>query len=219
MLCCRYADDVSASISFNPGDDINEIKMKITRCLNDILHFSASHGLALNPDKTCGVIIGKKKVRDKIGKFELNFDGNPIDFKDEIELLGCHVNENLELNTFIEEKMAKCRARIAMLYRLKIKSEQVRKHLATSLVLSVMDYGNSILHETSQKNLNKYQKIIRATIRYIKGLKRHEPTSADAKNLHILDAKNRIRYKVALLFWKTVHLRQPRMLAEIIEPI
>ena len=104
MLCCRYADDVSASISFSPDDDINEIKMKITRCLNDILHFSMSHGLALNPDKTCGVIIGKQKIRDKVGKFEMSFDGNPIDFKYEVQLLGCRINENLELNTFIEEK-------------------------------------------------------------------------------------------------------------------
>ena len=30
--------------------------------------------------------------------------------------------------------MAKCRARLAMLYKLKIKSEKVRKYLATSLV-------------------------------------------------------------------------------------
>ena len=61
-----------------------------------------------------------------------------------------------------------------------------------------MDYGNSLLYETSQKNLNKYQKIIRATIRYIKGRKRHEPTSADAKNLHILDAKKQNKIQSGL---------------------
>ena len=56
-------------------------------------------------------------------------------------------------------------------------------------------------------------------MRYIKSLKKHEPTSSDAKDLHILDAKNRIKYKLMVLIWKTIHLRQPKMLAEIIEPV
>ena len=216
MICGRYADDVSVLATFETTDDINSVKERILNCLNDILHFSMSHGLAMNSSKTCATLIAKKNIRKKYS-IDIQFDGSPINFTEKVDLLGVPIVNDLSMSHFINEKQIKCRAKLAMLYRLKVRSMQSRKQLATSLVLSTLDYGNSLLVNTTKHNIKIYQKVIRSVVRYICKLKKYDSTSDFAQDLHILDAKSRIDYKIALLTWKVVHLKQPKMLAEVVK--
>ena len=89
--------------------------------------------------------------------------------------------------------------RIAVLRKLQITSFEIRKTLAVSTILSCLDYCNSLTANATKKHTEKYQKVVRATVRYVLGLRKFEATTEHRKKLHILDAGQRARYKVVFL--------------------
>ena len=118
----------------------------------------------------------------------------------------------------MNETVKKCYGRLAVLRKLKISSFELRKNLSVTTVISCLDYGNSLLAGAAKKYVEKYQKVIRSVIRYIFGLKRFEPTTLHRQNLHLLDATQRSEYRVILLTWKAIHLKQPKILLDILPP-
>ena len=67
-----------------------------------------------------------------------------------------------------------------------------------------------------KKLLDCYDKAVRAIIRYIVNIRRREPTSKHAKDLHILMTKERVEYKICILTWKVVHLGEPKMICRLL---
>ena len=164
------------------------------------------------------MVIGKTNIIENFKNIEMDFDGEQIKFAKKIELLGVTITEDLELDTFVNETIKKCYGRLAVLRKLKISSFELRKNLSVTTVISCLDYGNSLLAGAAKKYVEKYQKVIRSVIRYIFGLKRFEPTTQHRQNLHLLDATQRSKYKVLLLTWKAIHLKQPKILLDILPP-
>ena len=83
----QYADDVTIRLSFDKDEDFNNVRNKTLGCLNDILENSMYHGLALNSNKTQGLIVAKKATRQKWQSLSINFDGKDITFSNEMETL------------------------------------------------------------------------------------------------------------------------------------
>ena len=92
----------------------------------------------------------------------------------------------------------------------------VRRTLAVALVLAPLDYGNALLTGATQKIIERYEKVIRSVVRYIGGLKKYDNTEQHQKDLHILGARDRAKFKVMLLTWKTLHLNEPKILVDLI---
>ena len=113
LICFQYCDDLSILITFLPGDNFERVKEKILGCLNDILEYCLSHGLALNCDKTHGLVITKektaKKVKELLDANPMEFDGEVIKFENEIELLGIPLRADLKLDEFVNEKAKNAR--------------------------------------------------------------------------------------------------------------
>ena len=97
------------------------------------------------------MLIGKPEVRQKVVDLEIEFDGNHIQLESKIEILGFIINENLELNDFINGTIRKCYGRLDVLRKLKISSLEVRKALSVSLILSCIDYCNGTIANAPKK--------------------------------------------------------------------
>ena len=80
MICFQYADDLSILITFQPNEPFENIRKAILDCLNDILEYCCSHGLALNCDKTHGVVIAKENIAIRIKE---HLKSNPMMFDGE----------------------------------------------------------------------------------------------------------------------------------------
>ena len=87
-----------------------------------------------------------------------------------------------------------------------------------STILSVLDYGNSLIAGAPKHLVEKYEKIVRAVVRYIFRMRKFEPTTQNRRDLHLLDAYQRANYKVILWTWKAVHIKQPKILLDILPP-
>ena len=206
------------SIIFFPTESIESVKDRLIQCLNIIIEYCVSHGLQLNSDKTNAMVIGKEGIREAYQDMNIVFDGAPIECQKKIELLGYIINENVDCEEFVKETVKQCYGRLAILRKLRISSFEIRKTLAVSTILSVLDYGNSLIAGAPKHLVEKYEKIVRAVVRYIFRMRKLEPTTQNRRDLHLLDTYQRANYKVILCTWKAVHIKQPKILLDILPP-
>ena len=75
-------------------------------------------------------------------------------------------------------------------------TEDAAKTLMSGLVLSHLDYANALLTGIPRTDLAKLQRVQNFAARVVKGLKRHEPVSAQLRDLHWLPVQQRIDHKV-----------------------
>jgi len=93
-------------------------------------------------------------------------------------------------------------------------SREVLKQLATSLVLSRLDYCNSVLVAAS--TLMPLQRAQNAAARLVLGLDRRSYTTAALQDLHWLPVKHRITFKIASLMHQVLHQRCPTYLSDLV---
>jgi hypothetical protein len=90
----------------------------------------------------------------------------------------------------------------------------VLQALVTSLVLSRLDYGNSVLYELPAVQLQRLQSVQNAAARLIFNLRRSEHVTGTLIYLHWLRVPERIKFKVAVLTYCALHGSAPPYLSD-----
>ena len=86
-----------------------------------------------------------------------------------------------------------------------------------SLVLSCIDYCNSLLLGTAKHRIQKLNIILHMGCRVIYDKRNYSHIGEDMKQLHWLQVQERIEYKTALLTYQCVHGEAPEYLSNLID--
>jgi len=92
------------------------------------------------------------------------------------------------------------------------------KMIVTTLVLSRLDYCNSILYGTSSSNLYNLQCVQNALAYTVMMTRKHDHITPVSANLHWLPVTARIQFKIALLTFKTLTTPQPSYIHDLLQP-
>ena len=90
------------------------------------------------------------------------------------------------------------------------------KILMWALVLSKLDYCNSLLIGASEYNLNKLQRIQNMSCRVINNLKKHDSITNYLWDLHWLRIHEQINYRILMMVFQCKHKLAPGYLQELI---
>ena len=90
------------------------------------------------------------------------------------------------------------------------------KMLVQALVLSKVDYCNSLLLGSSQYNIRKLQRLQNMCARIIYRSHKYDHITPFLKELHWLKIEEQIEYKVAVLVYKCVTKTAPTYLQELV---
>ena len=177
--------------------------------------------LKLNPDKTEFILIGTKAQRDKFKKyFPTKLLDQDVTLTDSARNLGVEFAKDFDFKKHISKVCRSCYYHIRDLRRLRrCLTAAVTKTIATSLVSSKLDYGNSILYNIPNREINKVQSVQNCLDRVVTRSPRFCSVTPLLKSLHWLPVQFGIKYKICTLTYKVIHSCQAVYLHNLLKPL
>lgn len=221
-----YADDSQLYISFHPSrpSELADVKDRTNKCLGEIKSWMVKNFMKLNESKTELLVLGKPKVlRECKLDIILQFGDMtiyPTDCKgDNWKSLGVKLDESLGMERQINSVKQKCSWTMMNLRTIgRYLDESVKIMMVKQLVISKLDYCNSLYMNLPKTRINKLKSILNGAIRFIYNIKdRTVDLIPYYKKAHILPIDQRIFFKVSLLAYKAVHGSSPGYINELVE--
>ena len=147
----------------------------------------------------------------------MSFDDTQLAPCESVKNLGDVLNSLLSFRSHIDSIAKTCNFHIRNLYM--IKDFVNRKNLVTlvhSLVISKVDYCNSLFTGLPNVILKKVQSILNRAARLIFNLPPRVPTTTSLTELHWLSLRARIEFKICLINFKSPKFNQPSYIRELL---
>ena len=156
-----YADDTQIYVSLTTPDTCRSLN-QLRDCLQDVSLWMKNSKLKLNADKTEFLIIGTSTQRAQLDGFSpIHILSQSITPAASVLNLGVTFDENFNFKQHIAKTCRCCFYNIRDLRRIRrFISLSVAKTIATALVNSRLNYCNSLLYNTANKDIAKLQRII-----------------------------------------------------------
>ena len=201
-----------------------DVKDRINSCLAEIRCWMLKNFMKLNESKTELLVLGKPKVLKECDLEVTVQFGNltisPTVCKgDNWKSLGIKFDESMSMQRQINSVKQRCSWTMMNLRTIgRYLDEGLKIMMVKQLVLSKLDYCNSLYMNLPKTRLKKLASILNGTIRFIYNIKdRSEELIPYYKKAHILPIDQRIFFKVCLLTHKSVHGSSPDYITELIE--
>ena len=210
-----YADDTQLYIAI---ENFDEAKNMLSSLLSDLKLWMARRWLKLNDGKT-EIIIVKGNLRNVpvVDFGNMRFGHNQLVPCDSARNLGVVLDSSLNFRSHINCIVKACNFHIRNLYM--IRNFVSRKNLVTlvhSLIVSKVDYCNSLFIGLPNVTLRKLQSILNRSARLIFNLPPRVPTTSSLIELHWLPVRARIEFKICLITFKALKFNQPSYIRELL---
>ena len=215
-----YADNTQIYLSFKPDSTAGE-QHAITAfqdCISDIRSGTIADRLKLNDDKTEFIIIGTRAQLDKDNVSEIVVGQAKVPAVTIVRNLGTWLDTNLTMSAHINKT---CQSAIYHLYNIKrirgYLSYDDRKSIVEAVMMSRIDYCNSLLVGVPSTQLSKLQRLQNAAARLVSNVAKYDHITPTLVNLHWLPATYRVNFKIAMLAHKCIYGNAPEYLKDLIK--
>ncbi|KAK3517526.1 hypothetical protein QTP70_012612 [Hemibagrus guttatus] len=210
-----YADDTQLIFSFPPSD--TTASARISACLADISSWMTAHQLKLNPSKTELLIIpGDPSPAQDL---TISLNNSMISPSATACNLGVTMDNQLSFSSHVTNVTHSCRFLLYNIRRIRpFLSTQATQVLVQSLVISRLDYCNSLLAALLLNAIRPLQMIKNAAARLVFNLPKFSHTTPLLRSLHWLPVAARIRFKTLMLAYKVKNGPAPSYLKALITP-
>jgi hypothetical protein len=214
-----YADDTQLYVSYDPKvpGDFDVVQRRLMDCIAEVKVWMLSNKLRLNDTKTEFFIINSPRQLNLVAGVKLKIGGSEIDPSLSIKNLGIifdpHMNMDLHVNllcrtvNFHLKNISRIRRFI---------DQNTCAHAVRSLVLSRLDYGNSLLGGISCSSLKRLQKLQNRAARLVYCVDRRTSAAPLLRDLHWLPVQQRINFKILLHVYNCVNSLGPSYLSDVV---
>ena len=191
-------------------------------CIEDVADWMADSKLKMNDDKTELMAIGTRSKLSQVipNLVPMSISGCDIPFSQSVRNLGFYLDETLSMDAHIKYlcRILFCQLRSIGKIRSFLSTDAANK-LAVSLILSRLDYCNSLLAGLPDNKLNKLQRIQNHAARLVLRKSKHESATTLLRTLHWLPVKARIQYKIACLCFQCIYQNSmPPYISDLLHP-
>ena len=156
--------------------------------------------LKLNDDKMEIMIIGAHVQLDKDNVSEIVVGQAKVQAVMIVRNLRAWLDTNLTMSAHINET---CQAAIYHLYNIKRISRYLsyddRKSIVQAVIMSRIDYCNSLLVSVPSTQLSKLQRLQNGAARLVSNVAKYDHITPTLVNLHWLSVTYRVNFKIAML--------------------
>ena len=200
-----YADDLQLYVEFS-NEDQTLVEANLGECIRNIKYWMDESFIKLNTDKTQFTVMHIDNLlqpNDPILKFNLRHNNSNLSQTSTLKILGVDLTSEFGLNRFINNKVRACNFHLRNLRNIRNCLPMSTKILlVTSLILSKLDFCNSLLAGSTDKDLKPLKRVLYDGVRFIFGINRRTHITPYLFKLHFLPIRERIRYKICLLAFK-----------------
>ena len=198
-----------------PGDKIS-CKTRIERCIKEIRTWMRTNLLKLNDDKTEFLMLGTDQQLQKSGKMTIVIGLDEINPTDFVWNSGFYFDKWMKNLVHVNKLTSYAYLMLKQIVRVCHKINfSTAKILVQTLVLSWVDYCNSLLLGTSQYNLKKLQRIQNMCAWIIHCSPKYDRITPLLQELHWLMIDDHITYKIAVIMYKCVNGTAPKYLTDL----
>ena len=212
LLSHCYADDTQLYFYCSP-DQLDGQLLKLSNCVAELDHWMASNRLKLNCDKTEFIwIASRNKLETLHNSLPLvNIGSEVISPVTGARNLGVFFDSNLNFKRHITNV---CRSSYYSLRQIRVirrsLQRDVTKTLLHAFVSSRLDYCNSLFYGLPKCDIHRLQSVQNSAARIYGGLRKYDHiTPVMRDQLHWLPINERIRYKIAVLTYMSIHQLAP----------
>ncbi|MCJ8738156.1 hypothetical protein PDJAM_G00032410 [Pangasius djambal] len=209
-----------AVVCFLPGRTVisdTHVSAQISACLEDISSWMTANQLKVNPTKTELLFIpGDSSPSQDLA---ISLDNSLISPSVTARNLGVTMDTQLSFSSHIANLTRSCRFLLYNIRRIRpFLSTQATQVLVQSLVISRLDYCNSLLAGLPLSAIRLLQLIQNAAARLVFNLPKFSHTAPFLCSLHWLPVAARIRFKTLMLAYKAKNGPAPTYLKALITP-
>ena len=214
-----YADDHYLRDSFKPSipDAESKCVKRMETTVDSLLQWMSANSLKVNADKTEITVFGSFKTLTKTNVNQLRIGDQQISTNHKLKYLGVVLDNSL---TFQDHINAKCKTAIWNIRKInKIRQFldlKTAKLLASALVLSHLDYANSILCGLPNSTINKLQHVQNWAAKVVLKQTKYDSSTAALYTLHWLPVRQRINFKILCMIHKCLNNAAPEYLSCLI---
>lgn len=215
-----YADDSQLYFAFKPSVVTSKetCLIKIKKCVDEISTWMTCNLLKLNQEKTEFIMIGTYQQLNKALGTTIEIGDEVITSTEAVRNLGFQFDSQLKNRSHIDKLCRSLYLTIRGISKMRNHlTQDACKILMQALVLSKIDYANSLLLGTAKGQLKRLQLLQNMAARVILRLQKWDHISYGLQNLHWLKVEERIEYKVATLIYKALHGDAPGYLADFVK--
>ena len=154
-----YADNQQIYLSFSPSQPGGKDKclQSLAACISDIRLWMRTNLLILNDDKTELIVLGTRSQLSKIGEVSTKIGNDTISTVPSVWNLGIHFDKELKWIVHINHLTSNLYHILRKVAHLL--NEEATKTIIQALLLSKIDYCNSIYQGTQTYSINKPQRL------------------------------------------------------------
>ncbi|XP_062859432.1 uncharacterized protein LOC134321553 [Trichomycterus rosablanca] len=194
-----------------------QVSSRISACLRDISQWMSAHHLKLNPSKTEMLLIpgDLSPTQDLV----ISLDDFLIRPSDKVRSLGVVLDNQLTFSPYIANMTRSCRFLLYNIRKIRpFLSREATQILVQSLVISRLDYCNSLLAGAPMATIKPLQLIQNAAARLVFNQPKHCHITPLLRSLHWLPVAARIQFKTLTLAYKAKNGPAPSYLRGLIKP-
>ena len=211
-----YADDTQLQDSASP-ENIQTLLTRTSECYSDVKNWMTNNKLKINDDKTEAILISTRQKLSQLPPLSLQLCNTTIPISGSAKNLGVHLDSTLSMQNFVSQTAKSC---YYHLHRISL----IRKHLNTEatvklvlcLIMSRIDYCNSLLSGVNQSYIHTLQRIQNNAARLILKKKKTDHISPLLTQLHWLPVQKRILYKLDTICYKCLNNAAPDYLTSLL---
>ncbi len=161
--------------------------------------------------------VRRRRRQHQLPTDALSFDGMLVSPVTSVRDLGIFIDADLVMRTHVRRTVSRCFAALRQLRQIRrlVASDTLRT-LVVSLVLSRLDYGNSVLTGLPVYLVSRLQSVLNASARLIFNLRRYDSVTDALASLHWLRVPQRVEFKMAVLTYKALHGTGPPYLGPLV---
>jgi hypothetical protein len=213
----QYADDTQLYCSVSAKNFSTDV-IALQDCVSAVATWFLKNGMMLNADKTEAMLFSTiYESKNLPPNSSVDIAGFPTKLVPEVKSLGVIMDSRLSMDQHVNYVCKKCYFHIRALRQIRpCLSNSVASNVGRCIVQANLDYCNSLLSETTQKNLNKLQRVQNSLVRVVCELRWREHVTVARRKLHWLPVANRIKYKLASIVYSCLLGTAPTYLCDLI---